>query len=62
MRIKVYDRINNLITNMAHNHPDKARAYTVEATQYFMPMAERVTLTRELKRAIKYLEQISSSD
>ncbi len=55
MRIKVRDRINNLITNMAHNTPEKARAYVEEAGQYFMPMANQVGLTEELSRTIQYV-------
>lgn len=58
MRIKVHDRINNLITNMAHNQHAKAREYATEARQYFMPMAERVGLVEELQRAIHYVEQM----
>lgn len=60
MRVKVRDRINNLITNMAHNRPEKARAYLAEARRYFMPMAERVGLVDELERTIEYVAQTTA--
>lgn len=61
MRIKVHDRINNLITNMAHNRLEKARGYAAEARQYFMPMAERVGLTEPLENAVRYVERTTQS-
>lgn len=60
MRIKVHDRINNLITNMAHNLPEKAEKYAAEARQYFMPMAEKVGLVQQLEPAIRYVELTTS--
>lgn len=60
MRIKVHDRINNLITNMAHNLPEKAEKYAAEARQYFMPMAEKVGLVQQLESAIRYVELTTS--
>lgn len=60
MRIKVHDRINNLITNMAHNVPDKAKKYTAEAQQYFTPMADKVGLIEPLEHAIRYVELSTS--
>lgn len=58
MRIKVRDRINNLLTNMAHNTPEKARVYVEEAKQYFLPMAEKVGLAQELQAVIRYIANI----
>ncbi len=59
MRIKVHDRINNLITNIAHcGSPEKANAYAAEARQYFMPMAKKVGLAKQLEHAIRYVEAI----
>ncbi len=60
MRIKVRDRINNLITNMVHNQSEKAAAYAAEARRYFIPMAEKVALVAELERAIQYVEHAVS--
>jgi (p)ppGpp synthase/HD superfamily hydrolase len=62
MRIKARDRINNLITNMAHNRPEIARAYIKEARRYFMPMAEKVGLTEELDRTIRHVIKIIAGD
>ncbi len=60
MRIKVHDRINNLLTNEAHcNIPEEAAAYAAEARQYFMPMAEKVGLTQQLEHAVRYVEAIT---
>jgi (p)ppGpp synthase/HD superfamily hydrolase len=56
MRIKVNDRINNLITNMAHNLPEKAEKYAAEARQYFIPMADKVGLRQQLEHVIRYVE------
>lgn len=57
MRIKVHDRINNLITNEAHSGlPHKVKAYADEARRYFMPFAEKVGLVRQLEYAIRYTE------
>jgi len=61
MRIKVHDRINNLITNMTHNAPSKAQEYATEARRYFMPMAKRVGLTQPLQNAIQYVELVTGS-
>lgn len=60
MRIKVNDRINNLLTNMAHNLPEKAEKYAAEARQYFMPMAEKVGLHGPLAHAVQYVESVVS--
>ncbi|HVU59917.1 MAG TPA: HD domain-containing protein [Candidatus Saccharimonadales bacterium] len=57
MRIKVCDRMNNLLTNMAYNTSANAAAYAAEARQYFLPMAGRVGLVEPLELSISYIEQ-----
>jgi len=60
MRIKVHDRINNLITNMAHNQSEKARDYAAEARRYFLPMANEVGLRVQLENTIVYIERVAA--
>jgi GTP pyrophosphokinase len=58
LKIKVFDRIDNLLTNMAFNSDIiKVQKYINETEKYFRPIAEKVGLEIYLDSVIVYLKK-----
>lgn len=59
LQIKTADRITNVIGVVFTNDTELITSYIKEARKYFIPVAEKVGLARELINAIEFAEKVS---
>lgn len=55
MKVKVCDRITNLIGVQFTNDTSRKRRYVEETRKYFLPMAKKVGMSKQLKNALDFL-------